>query len=183
MYKHDKFSDCVSTISAPSCPHASSLVLTLCDFRSDSIWICSRFLPSETKRVTWSSRCCHRCHRCRQSVCQQPNYRRLSVCSPRHDDDLDEADEDEDEGGAGHVGSEPGVHLPGVLQGGQNENMLTHTHTHTLLRVILRTANSVILILQRGFFFSSILFVPRQLKKMLKSQVLSFPQSNKVLNI
>ena len=33
-----------------------------------------------------------------------------------HDDDLDEADEEEDEGGAGNVRPEPGVHLFGVLR-------------------------------------------------------------------
>lgn len=44
----------------------------------------------------------------------------VSKCcdSRRHNDNLDEADEEKDEGGAGHVSSEPGVHLFGVLQEG-----------------------------------------------------------------
>lgn len=33
-----------------------------------------------------------------------------------HNDDLDEADEEKDEGGAGHIGPEPGVHLFRILQ-------------------------------------------------------------------
>lgn len=41
--------------------------------------------------------------------------------SRRHNDDLDEADEEKDEGGAGHVRTEPGVHLSGVLETGKNK--------------------------------------------------------------
>lgn len=44
-----------------------------------------------------------------------------SVHSRWHNDDLDEADEEKDEGGAGHVGPEPGVHLFGVLREGTGE--------------------------------------------------------------
>lgn len=47
-----------------------------------------------------------------------------------NDDDLDEADEEKDEGGTGHVGSEPGVHLFGVLQEtstGQNPDIRLFT--------------------------------------------------------
>lgn len=39
-----------------------------------------------------------------------------TIDSRRHDDDLDEADEEKDEGGTGHVSPEPGVYLFGVLQ-------------------------------------------------------------------
>lgn len=57
------------------------------------------------------------------------------VDSPRHHDNLDEADEDKDEGGAGHVRSEPGVHLFGILRMKKEQfssrNSLTHTHAHT----------------------------------------------------
>lgn len=42
-----------------------------------------------------------------------------SVDSRRHNDDLDEADEEKDEGGAGHVSPKPGVHLFGVLREGE----------------------------------------------------------------
>lgn len=39
-----------------------------------------------------------------------------TIDSRRHDDYLDDADEDKDEGGTGHVSPEPGVYLFGVLQ-------------------------------------------------------------------
>lgn len=39
----------------------------------------------------------------------------LQADSPRHDDDLNEADKEENQGGTGHVRTESGVHLLGVL--------------------------------------------------------------------
>lgn len=44
-----------------------------------------------------------------------------SVDSRWNDDDLDEADEEKDERGAGHVSPKPGVHLFGVLKEGEDE--------------------------------------------------------------